>query len=133
MCELLELLSGWCNRPGRPELVSYTTYSHGFKLNIRLHSPDHLGGIEENKFVYDIYLSDAVDDELQYIKTVNSSSDLITISLTSEVRIYGIDSLRNVFYLTAQQIIMDKNLLGIAISLTESPVLVIDVLCDLVG
>ena len=74
-----------------------------------------------------------MDDELRYIKTVNSSSDLITISLTSEVRIYEIDSLRNVFYLTAQQIIMDKNLLGIAISLTESPVLVIDVLCDLVG
>ena len=84
--------------------------------------------------VYDVYMSDAGSSIVpRYINTYNSSLDTVGIDLTSKVRILGVDSLSNVYYLTVQLIIRDMDLVGIAASPTGSPLLVISVLCDLVG
>ena len=136
MNELLECFTtGWPNLPGRPELVSYIAHTNGFRLKVKLHNPDYLGGLDEDDILYDVYMNDAVgySDAPQYINTFNSSLDTVDIDLTSKVRIIGVQSLSNTYYLTVQLVIRDKDLAGIIALPTGSPMLVINVLCDLVG
>ena len=84
--------------------------------------------------LYDIYISDAGSSVVpRYINTYNSSLDPIDIDLTSKVRILEVDSISNIYYLTTQLVIKDRDLIGTATLPTGSPLLVINVLCDLVG
>ena len=68
-----------------------------------------------------------------YIKTVHSSKDTVTIDLTSKVRINGLNSIQNVYYLIVQLVINNRSLGGIVSLPAGSPTLTINVMCDLVG
>ena len=127
-------MTGWPNRPGKLELISYTAHTSGFILKLKLHKPDYLGGLDGDDVLYDIYIGDAVSwPGLRYLNTYNSSIDTIDIDLSSKVLILGIDSLGNTYYLSTQLVIKNKGLIGTAIIPSGSPMLAINVLCDLIG
>ena len=87
-----------------------------------------------NYVVYDVYLMDSgTAGGPRYINTFNSSLDTVDINLGSKIRVFGIDSIRSVYYLTVQLVTIDKDLLGFAALPTGSPLLYINVICDLVG
>jgi len=115
-------------------LISYNTYTNGFVLNVKIYNPDYLGGLNKDKILYDVYIDDSrsATDAPNYLETVNSS-DTATIKLTSKVRINGLTSLYNIFYVNVQLVVTDKSLVGVAALPTGSPTLSIHTFCDLIG
>ena len=139
MCDLLEYVTtGWPNHPGRPELLSSETRTDGFNMSLILYPPDHLGGLDITVLEYDVFCSGAeFNDKPNFIETVratNPSSPIIsTLLLTSKVRMLGLGSLRNTYFIHVQLSISDVRMVGIAALPNGSPDLKILAVCDLVG
>ena len=139
MCELLEyIIIGWPNHPGRPELLSSETRTDGFNMSLKLYPPDHLGGLDITKLEFDVFCTGAeFNDKPNFIETVrakNPSSPIIsTLLLTSKVRMLGLSSLRNTYFIHVQLSVTDVRMVGIAALPNGSPHLVILAICDLVG
>ena len=113
--------------------MSYITNTNGFTLNVKLHDPQYLGGLDKNGILYDLYVGDSGSaNSPRYMQTVNSSNN-ITVDLTSKILINGLYSIKNLFYLSVQLIIKDENLAGIASLPPGSPTLTIELMCDLFG
>ena len=95
---------GWPNHPGRPELLAHSRFSDGFKLTIKLHSPDHLGGIAPDQLMCDVYVADVLDHSSDLIHATNVAiNSTVDIELSPKALIYdGVHSVLNIYYLYVQ-------------------------------
>ena len=131
MTVLLECFTGWPNHPGKPKLISYSSHSNGFTLEVKLYQPDYLGGLTaEDGLRYDIYRTSNI-----YREDVDASNatTVISIELNSDVLITGPSSLWSVHSFNAQIKTSNLSLMGIAALPEGSPFLKVDVWCDLIG
>ena len=132
----------WPNYPGRPELLAHSNNSNEFKLVIKLHPPDYLGGITEELFQYDVYVADSAnsDFEEQYSGRAFYPNLTVNINLNTNVHINGgVDSLLNTYRVTAQLEIWRVNqtiqdfFRHISALPRGSPSLVVRTFCELIG
>ena len=120
-------MTGWPNHPGKPELISYSSRSNGFTLELKLYQPDYLGGLTaDDGLRYDIsgYRED-VD--------ASDATSTVSIELNSDVLITGASSLWSVHSFNVQIKTNNRSLLGIAALPNGSPFLNVDIWCDLIG
>jgi len=129
-------LIGWPNYPGRPELIAHSSFSDGFKLVIKLHSPDYLGGITPDQLMCDVYIANVLNHSSDVIQAKNVvTNTTVNIELHPKALINkGINSVLNMYYLYVQLTAgADPSQSTTFAPPRRSPVLELMTDCDLIG
>ena len=129
---------GWPNYPERPELLAHSSNSNGFQLTVKLYPPDYLGGITEEQWRYDVFLSGSVNNFSGGIlgSTVPSNPTVNMTLGTNILLLGGVGSLLNTYYITTQLALKydpTLSLVDISALPTGSPSLVVRTFCELIG
>ena len=121
---------GWPNHPGRPKLLSHNSFTNGFKLVVKLYSPDYLGGIVPDQLMCDVYIADSLNYSILAANVVTNA--IVNVELPSKVLLYG-GALNTYFLYVQLKVGADLPLSTIFALPTGSPVLLIRIDCDLIG